>query len=120
MKSKRIILATVILALAALACQTLLPTTEPSAIPTQPQQAPPPQSQNNNAPQTEDDVPRISIEEARAAVDSGQAVLVDVRRVESYNESHAQGAISIPLEQFEANIASVPLEKDQWIITYCT
>lgn len=115
MKSKRIILAISILALAALACQTLLPTAEPVVAPTQPSQF-----QNNNAPQTEDDVPRIGVKEAKAAVDSGQAILVDVRGADIYAEQHAAGAMSIPLDIFEYDFASISLEKEQWIITYCT
>ncbi len=71
-------------------------------------------------PQTEDAVPRISVEDAKAALDSGQAVIVDVRSAEAYAASHAQGAISIPLDEFENNIGNLTLEKDQWIITYCT
>ena len=37
-----------------------------------------------------------------------------------YASSHAAGSISIPLDNFETNIGGIPLEKDQWIITYCT
>jgi hypothetical protein len=71
-------------------------------------------------PQTEDAVPRVTVEEAKSALDSGEAVLVDVRSVEAYAESHAVGAISIPLSQFEVNIEKLSLDKDQWIIPYCT
>lgn len=58
--------------------------------------------------------------DAKAAVDSGAAILVDVRSADSYASGHAAGAISIPLGNFETNIESLSLEKDQWIITYCT
>ena len=81
---------------------------------------PQPSSQNSGIPQTEDQVPRINVQDAKAALDSGQATLVDVRSVESYASGHAVGALSIPLENFENNINSLSLEKDQWIITYCT
>ena len=71
-------------------------------------------------PQTEDAVPRVKIEEAKAALESGKAVIVDVRSAESFAAGHAAGAISIPLTEFENNIDNLPLDKDQWIITYCT
>lgn len=116
MKKYKLLLAISILTLAALACNSFLPQATPTAIPTQPQ----PQNQNGNAPQTEDQVPRISVKEAKAALDSGQAILVDVRSADSYKSAHAAGAISIPLENFENNIGSLSLEKDEWIITYCT
>jgi len=81
-----------------------------------------PQEQSSNLPipQTEDQVPRINVEDAKAALDSGQAILVDVRSADSYAAGHAIGAISIPLDNFENNIDSLSLEKGQWIITYCT
>ncbi|MCC7117404.1 MAG: rhodanese-like domain-containing protein [Anaerolineales bacterium] len=65
-------------------------------------------------------VPRIKVEDAKAAVDAGQAVIVDVRSVEAYQAEHARGAINLPLALFENDLANLPLEKDQWIITYCT
>ena len=71
-------------------------------------------------PLTEAEVPRVSLEEAKAALDSGAAILVDVRSSNAFEESHAVGAISIPLDEIERNITGLPLEKDQWIITYCT
>jgi 3-mercaptopyruvate sulfurtransferase SseA len=72
------------------------------------------------APQTEDAVPRVTVEEAKSAFDNGKAIIVDVRSAESYAAGHAAGAISIPLTNFENNIEDLSLDKDQWIITYCT
>ena len=109
-----------ILIFSALACQTLTPTLTPTEtpLPTQPQ--PVQQPQLNLPPLTESQVPRISVSDAKAAVDSGAALLVDVRSVEAYKNGHAAGAVSIPLINFESSIGSLSLEKEQWIITYCT
>lgn len=112
MKKHKPLLAVSILLLTLLACNFVAPQTEAPSLPAQPQTNPPLQSQ--------DDVPRINVTEAKAALDSGQAILVDVRSTESYIRQHAAGAVSIPLDRFETNIRTVPLEKDQWIITYCT
>jgi 3-mercaptopyruvate sulfurtransferase SseA len=71
-------------------------------------------------PQTEDAVPRVTVEEAKSAFEKGEAIVVDVRSAESFAAGHAAGAISIPLAEFENNIVNMPLDKDQWIITYCT
>jgi 3-mercaptopyruvate sulfurtransferase SseA len=118
MKNKRILFAFSILLLAMLACNTFLPSNDISTLPTAPFNS---QTQNGSGvPQTEDDVPRISVSDAKAAVDSGAAILVDVRSAQNYSETHAAGAISIPLDVFETNINSVSLEKTEWIITYCT
>ena len=117
MKKRDLLVVFSILVLAALACNASLPqAAEPTTIPTQPQA----QNQTGNIPQTEADVPRISVEDAKAAFDSGQAIIVDVRSADSYAVGHAAGSISIPLENFENNINNLSLEKKQWIITYCT
>jgi hypothetical protein len=78
------------------------------------------QAVDGDLPETDADVPRVSLEEARAALDSGAAVIVDVRSPEFYEASHIPGAISIPLPEIERNPTDVALDKDEWIITYCT
>lgn len=99
------------LMLATFACQTLAPQTETVEEISRPQLS---------VPLTEADVSRIDIHQAKAAVDSGQAILVDVRSAESYAKGHAAGAVSIPLDNIERNVGNLSLEKSQWIITYCT
>ena len=71
-------------------------------------------------PGTEDEIPRVTIEDARAALDSGAAIIVDVRDPAEYEKSHVAGAVSIWLDEIEANPTGLNLDKDQWIITYCT
>lgn len=105
-----------ILLLATLACNAILPSNDVSTLPTAPFN---PDIQSD-LPRTDNDVPRISVMEAKVAVESGQAILVDVRSAQSYADLHAASAISIPLDIFETNIGSVPLQKSDWIITYCT
>jgi len=64
------------------------------------------------------DIERISLNDAKAALDNGQAVFVDVRDPNSYNAAHIPGAINIPLDQIEEYAQD--LDPQQWIITYCT
>jgi len=104
------------LLLATLACNALAPTAEP--VPTtiiEPIFTP----KAGNIPLTEADVPRVSLEDARVAIESGSAIVVDVRRPEEYAASHIPGALSIEFDEIEANPAGLDLNKDQWIITYC-
>jgi 3-mercaptopyruvate sulfurtransferase SseA len=75
---------------------------------------------SGDLPLTEGEVPRVTIEEAKAALESGAAVIVDVRDPAQYEKSHVAGAISIWLDDIEANPTGLSLDKDQWIITYCT
>jgi 3-mercaptopyruvate sulfurtransferase SseA len=74
----------------------------------------------DNLPRTQDEVPRVTPEEAKAALDSGAAIIVDVRDPALYEKSHVAGAISIWLDEIEGNPTGLSLNKDQWIITYCT
>lgn len=62
----------------------------------------------------------MSVEEAKAALDSGEAVIVDVRSDAAFAVSHVAGAMNIQLGEFETQPTDLNLEKDRWIITYCT
>jgi 3-mercaptopyruvate sulfurtransferase SseA len=119
MQKSRSLLPLLALILITLACNTLLPATEPTSTPlvivepTFPVQEP-------ELPASEAEVPRVSLEQALTAYTGGAAVFVDVRSQSSYEISHIPGAINIPLGEFETDIANVNLDKDAWIITYCT
>ena len=119
------LLAIIILAFAIQACNTPSPTTEPTIAPTQTlvatQIIEPVSTQTQaNLPESEAAVPRVSVEETKAALDSGAAVIVDVRSTGAYEASHIPGAINIQLGEFETNPTDFELDKEQWIITYCT
>jgi len=109
-----------ILTLVTLACNSTLPQTTPTQSVISTLELPQPQQGQNNLPLTEADVPRVPVEDAKSALDNGEAVIVDVRSAESYAEGHMTGALSIPLGLIESNPSSLDLDKDQWIITYCT
>ena len=67
---------------------------------------------------SQDDIARVSSQEAKAAQDAGTAVIVDVRDSDSFASSHAAGSINIPWDQIEERLSE--LDKDKWIIPYCT
>jgi hypothetical protein len=70
---------------------------------------------------TEDPLPsieRVSLIDAKTAFDNGSAVFVDVRDAQSFASAHLKGAISIPLGDMPARLGE--LDKNAWIITYCT
>ena len=102
MSKAKILFAILALIFATLACNTLLPSAEP------------------NLPATEAEVPRVPLEQALTAHAAGEAIFVDVRGPADYETSHIPGAINIPLSELENNLANVDLDKDAWIITYCT
>ena len=118
-RETNIFLSIVVLALTSLACSALLPLPAEESTPTQIIEPGVTQPQGN-IPQSEAAVPRVTVEEAKAALDSGAAIIVDVRSQDAYDASHVAGALFVPLGEFETNIAGVDLPKDEWIITYCT
>lgn len=61
-------------------------------------------------------VQRVSVQDAKAAYDSGSAVFLDVRSATDYTELHITGAVNIPLGEIEARMGE--LDPDDWIITY--
>ncbi len=124
MTKRKLTFLIVIFILVTISCNTVSQQTDPTSAPTQPVistiELSQPQQGQDNLPQTEEDVPRVNVEDAKLAFENSEAVIVDVRSVEAYAEGHIAGAISIPLDEFENNIANVPLDINQWIITYCT
>ena len=46
---------------------------------------------------SEGDVPRVSVQDAKAELDAGTAIMVDARPADAYNQEHVAGAINIPL-----------------------
>jgi hypothetical protein len=101
------------------ACNMFLQQPGPAAEPTQ-VGAPASSETQDHLPRSQAEVPRVTIEEAKAAIDNGEAIVVDVRRARDYQAGHIPGAIHIPLDEIEANPTGLDLGEDQWIITYCT
>ena len=64
-----------------------------------------------------DGVRRITIADARAMAERGEAVIYDVRDERAYETNHVKGAKLVPLMEVEARAAEFP--KDKLIITYC-
>jgi hypothetical protein len=67
---------------------------------------------------SQDDVIRISAAATIKDVESGKAVLLDTRAFALYEAQHAKGAVSFPIDEFEARIDE--LDPEQYYITYCT
>jgi hypothetical protein len=130
-RTKHILAATFILLLTSLACnafvQQFRPSSEETTIPTQivvPTQftepvstQPPP---DLNLPQTDAEVPRVPVDQAKAAFDRGDAIIVDVRGADAYARGHIAGALEVSLSAIQTDPANLPLDKNKWIITYCT
>lgn len=119
MRGTKIFFVMALFAVSIAACSSATPTSPPEFAPTIVLEESPAATQDG-LPRSDAEVPRVTVEETLAAIESGEAVVVDVRSPESYQVSHIPGALSIPLAEIETNPAGLALEKEQWIITYCT
>jgi hypothetical protein len=66
-----------------------------------------------------DAVRRIAPEEAAMLVQSGDAILVDVRSKDAFVAGHIKGSVNIPYQDLSAR-ARTELPLTRWIIPYCT
>jgi hypothetical protein len=57
------------------------------------------------------DITRIGIAEAKEKMEAGEAILVDVRSQQSYEQNHIAGAISMPSSQVAKEYAELPADK---------
>lgn len=59
----------------------------------------------------------IALEELMVRMDKDEVMLVDVRPEEEYEMGHIPGAVSIPIEELENHLTSLPANKE--IVAYC-
>jgi 3-mercaptopyruvate sulfurtransferase SseA len=132
-RTKSILLATFLL-IFSLACNALfqqnLPPGDQTPFPTQiaiPTQITEPASTGPastqppaDLPENDAEVPRVSVDQARAAFERGDAIIVDVRGADAYAREHIVGALEVSLSAIQTDPTNLPLDKNKWIITYCT
>lgn len=63
------------------------------------------------------DVRTLTLEELRQEMETGEIILLDVRPEDEYENDHIPGAISIPIEELENHLATIP--KTDKVIAYC-
>jgi len=98
-KSKFLALAATLLVLLVFACQ----------------KAQPP---NFTKYKSEGDVPRVSVQDAKAEIDGGTAIMVDARPADAYNQEHVTGSINVPLGSPPEKYKDLPQGKK--IFIYCS
>jgi hypothetical protein len=67
---------------------------------------------------TPETIQRVSAAETKRAYESGQAIILDVRSRTAYEDQRIPGSINIPLEELDQRLGE--LDKEQWVIAYCT
>ena len=61
----------------------------------------------------------ISPEEAKAMMDQGGVIIVDVRRADEYAAGHIEGALLVPNETIQDEAATALPDKDAVYLIYC-
>ncbi|WP_411730428.1 ArsR/SmtB family transcription factor [Peribacillus sp. CSMR9] len=59
----------------------------------------------------------VSLSELKERMDKGEAILLDVRPLEEYEEAHIPGAVSMPIEELSEKLSTLPTNCD--VIAYC-
>ena len=65
------------------------------------------------------EVPTISPEEARQRLATSNAMLVDVRTPEEFEQAHPEGAVNLPLTDIEANAFDETPFKNRELLLIC-
>jgi 3-mercaptopyruvate sulfurtransferase SseA len=78
----------------------------------------PVQQPQQQQPAPSDGVRRVTVDELRAALEKGTAIVVDVRGEDQYKAGHIKGALWIPGDQLAGRTKELP--KDKLIVTYCS
>ncbi|MFH1560561.1 MAG: rhodanese-like domain-containing protein [Chloroflexota bacterium] len=55
---------------------------------------------------------RINVDEAKAMLEKGNAVVIDVRKPDEWAVGHVEGSIHIPVDDVLARIDELPGDKD--------
>ena len=69
-------------------------------------------------PESEADVPRITVAELEKTRRAGRVLVIDVRGNPAYQEGHIAGAVSIPESALPRHVESFKAE-NRTIVTYC-
>ena len=64
-----------------------------------------------------DEVEAISRDELRGRLRRGDVVVVDVRPAEEFDAGHIEGALSIPVDELDEQLAELPADSE--IVAYC-
>ncbi len=66
-------------------------------------------------------LPAVSLKQVKEAYESGEALFVDARDSDFYEEGHIPGAVNLPVRDFELVFPKLKerLLAATWVITYC-
>lgn len=66
-----------------------------------------------------DNAHKVSLEQARSELESGQAILIDIREPAEHRMGVAPGAQLLPMSQLPSKLAQIPQSKNQAVLLIC-
>jgi rhodanese-like protein len=69
-------------------------------------------------PPPNEEVPRITLADAKKAFDDGTGYFIDARPADAYNDEHIKGAVNITYDKLDSHLKE--LKTKQKIIVYCS
>jgi len=61
-------------------------------------------------------MPAVNVTEAKRKIDAGEAIVVDVRQPDEWNQGHIAGAKLIPLGALSSGLSSLPRDKEVLLV----
>ena len=61
----------------------------------------------------------VTLDTARAELEAGRAVLIDIREPDEHNTGVAKGAHLLPMRQLNARLAEIPTASDKPVFLIC-
>src|SRR4029079_6745453 len=66
------------------------------------------------------EISEVDAEHARALLDSGEPLVVDVREQDEWDEGHMPGAVHVPRGHLESRIERVAPDPARQVLLYCS
>lgn len=64
-------------------------------------------------------LPHVSLEQARAELEAGKVVMIDIREPQEHATGVAQGVVLLPTSQVAQRVAEIPQQADQPVLLIC-
>ena len=120
LKTATVCVLLIVISVLLISCSTAAESPTPTAVPTSSPEASTDSESlsESQVPRGAIQVPRITAQELKERLDSGEAIVIaDSRSANAYEIRHIAGAISVPESEVESHLDELPL--DQEIVFYC-
>ena len=64
-------------------------------------------------------LPNVSLDQARAELEAGKAMMIDIREAQEHATGVAQGVVLLPMSQVAQRVSEIPKQADQAVLLIC-